>query len=302
VSEAAEAADGLPPLREVVRRHGLGAKKSLGQNFLFDLNLAGRIAKAAGPLAGVSVLEVGPGPGGLTRALLALGAGRVIAVERDQRAIAALAEIAAHYPGRLAIIAADALAFDPRPHLPQGPVRIVANLPYNIATALLVGWLSVEPWPPWYDGAVLMFQREVAERITAQPHTKAYGRLSVLAQWRCEARILFDVNASAFVPRPNVTSALVRLLPRATPMPCERSLLERVTAAAFGQRRKMLRQSLRALDVDVAALLAAVQIKATARAEDVPVAGFVALARALAASRALGHDGAQESDSRGGAP
>jgi 16S rRNA (adenine1518-N6/adenine1519-N6)-dimethyltransferase len=302
VSEAGEAADGLPPLREVVRRHGLRAKKTLGQNFLFDLNLAGRIAKAAGPLAGVSVLEVGPGPGGLTRALLALGAGRVIAVERDQRAIAAVAEIAAHYPGRLTIIAADALSFDPRPHLPPGPARIVANLPYNIATALLVNWLSIEPWPPWYDGAVLMFQREVAERITAQPHTKAYGRLSVLAQWRCEARILFAVNASAFVPPPNVTSALVRLLPRATPMPCDRNLLERVTAAAFGQRRKMLRQSLRALDTDVEALLAAAQIEATARAEDVPVAGFVALARALAASRALGHDGAQERQSHGEVP
>jgi 16S rRNA (adenine1518-N6/adenine1519-N6)-dimethyltransferase len=302
VSEAGEAADGLPPLREVVRRHGLRAKKTLGQNFLFDLNLAGRIAKAAGPLAGVSVLEVGPGPGGLTRALLALGAGRVIAVERDQRAIAAVAEIAAHYPGRLTIIAADALSFDPRPHLPPGPARIVANLPYNIATALLVNWLSIEPWPPWYDGAVLMFQREVAERITAQPHTKAYGRLSVLAQWRCEARILFDVNASAFVPPPNVTSALVRLLPRATPMPCDRNLLERVTAAAFGQRRKMLRQSLRALDTDVEALLAPARIEATARAEDVPVAGFVALARALAASRGLGHDGAQERQSHGEAP
>ncbi len=302
MSEAAKPADGLPPLREVVRRHGLSAKKALGQNFLFDLNLARRIAKAAGPLAGVNVLEVGPGPGGLTRALLALGAGCVIAVERDQRAIAALAEIAARYPGRLAIVAADALAFDPRPHLANRPARIVANLPYNIATALLVRWLSVEPWPPWYDGAILMFQREVAERITAQPHAKAYGRLSVLAQWRCEARILFDVNASAFVPPPSVTSALVRLLPRSTPLPCDRNLLERVTAAAFGKRRKMLRQSLRALDVEVAALLAAAQIEATARAEDVPVAGFVALARALAASRGLGHDGAHASVSRGGAP
>ena len=296
MSETAEAADGLPPLREVVRRHGLHAKKSLGQNFLFDLNLAGRIAKAAGPLAGVSVLEVGPGPGGLTRALLARGAARVIAVERDQRAIAALAEIAAHYPGRLNIVAADALSFDPRPHLPNGPARIVANLPYNIATALLVNWLCVEPWPPWYDGAVLMFQREVAQRITAQPQAKAYGRLSVLAQWRAEARILFDVNASAFVPPPNVTSALVRLVPRATPMPCDRNLLERATAAAFGQRRKMLRQSLRALDVDVAALLAAARLEATARAEDVPVAGFVALAQALAARRDLGQDGAPESN------
>jgi len=295
VSAPAEAADGLPPLREVVRRHGLRAKKSLGQNFLFDLNLAGRIAKAAGPLDGVSVLEVGAGPGGLTRALLAHGARCVVAVERDQRAIAALGEIAAHYPGRLDIVAADALAFDPRPHLPEGPARIVANLPYNIATALLVDWLCLEPWPPFYDGAVLMFQREVAARITARPRAKAYGRLSVLAQWRTEARILFDVGASAFVPPPKVTSALVRLVPRATPMPCARNLLERVTAAAFGQRRKMLRQSLRALDVDVAALLAAARIEATARAEDVPVAGFVALARALAARRGLGHDGAPES-------
>lgn len=297
MKEAAEAADGLPPLREVVRRHGLSARKSLGQNFLFDLNLAGRIAKAAGPLEGVSVVEVGPGPGGLTRALLARGAARVIAVERDQRALAALAEIAAHYPGRLTIVAADALAFDPRPHLPKGPARIVANLPYNIATALLVNWLCLEPWPPWYDGAVLMFQREVALRITAPPQAKAYGRLSVLAQWRCAARILFEVKASAFVPPPNVTSALVRLLPRSTTLPCDRTQLERVTAAAFGQRRKMLRQSLRALDVDVAALLAAAGIEGAARAEDVPVAGFVALAQALAAGRGLRHDGAHASAS-----
>jgi len=279
-----DALDTLPPLREVIRRHGLVAKKSLGQNFLFDLNLAARIARAAGPLAGQSVLEIGPGPGGLTRALLALGAAKVIAVERDQRAIAALQEIAAHYPGRLDIVAADALTFDPRPHLPSVPVRIVANLPYNIATALLVGWLCIEPWPPWYDTAVLMFQREVAERIVAAPGSKSYGRLSVLVQWRCEARIVFDVNAAAFVPPPKVMSSIVRIVPRAAPLPCQRKLLERITQAAFGQRRKMLRQSLRPLGADAAGLLAQAGLDPTARAEDISVAGFVALAQALAAS------------------
>jgi 16S rRNA (adenine1518-N6/adenine1519-N6)-dimethyltransferase len=289
------AADGLPPLREVIRRYGLAARKSLGQNFLFDLNLAGRIARAGGPLDGVTVLEVGPGPGGLTRALLAGGASRVVAVERDERAIAALQEIAAHYPGRLDIVAADALTFDPRPHLAGAPVRIVANLPYNIATALLVSWLGIEPWPPWYDSAVLMFQREVAERIVAAPHSKNYGRLSVLAQWRGEVRILFDVNASAFVPPPKVTSSLVSLVPRAVPMPCDRKLLESVTQAAFGQRRKMLRQSLRSLGTDVPSLLAAASLDATARAENLSVADFVALARALAAVRKNGHDGDAQS-------
>jgi len=290
------ASDGLPPLREVIRRHGLAAKKSLGQNFLLDLNLAGRIARAAGPLSGVTVFEVGPGPGGLTRALLAHDAACVIAVERDDRAIAALHEVAVHYPGRLEIVAADALTFDPRSHLPQGPVRIIANLPYNIATALLVSWLSVEPWPPWYESAVLMFQREVAERIVAEPHSKTYGRLSVLAQWRCETRILFDVNASAFVPPPSVKSSLVRLVPRPAPLACERALLERVTQAAFGQRRKMLRQSLRSLGADVAALLEDAKLNATARAEDLSVADFVALARALAVNRQLGHDARADAD------
>ena len=284
------APDGLPPLREIIRRHGLVAKKSLGQNFLLDLNLAGRIARAAGELAGVTVLEIGSGPGGLTRALLTLGAARVIAVERDARAIAALEEIAGHYPGRLEIIAADALTFDPRSHFEHGPVRIVANLPYNIATALLVSWVTLEPWPPWYETAVLMFQREVAERIVAAPGSKTYGRLSVLAQWRCEARILFDVNPSAFVPPPKVTSSLVRLVPRTQPLACDRKLLETVTQAAFGQRRKMLRQSLRSLDVDVPALLSAAVLSPTARAEDIPIAGFASLARALAAHRRLRHD------------
>jgi 16S rRNA (adenine1518-N6/adenine1519-N6)-dimethyltransferase len=277
--------DSLPPLRDVVRRHGLTARKSLGQNFLFDLNLTERIARAAGPLSGVSVLEIGPGPGGLTRALLGLGAERVIAVERDERAIAALDEIEAHYPARLKIISADALEFDPRPMIGGKPARIVANLPYNIATPLLISWLSIEPWPPWYDCAVLMFQREVAERIVAAPGSKAYGRLSVLVQWRCEGRIMFDVNPSAFVPAPKVTSSVLKLMPRTSPAACDRHLLEKVTQAAFGQRRKMLRQSLRSLNVDVANLLASTGLDPTARAEDISVDGFVAMAKALAACR-----------------
>ena len=276
------AQDGLPPLREVIRRHGLAAKKSLGQNFLFDLNLAARIVRAAGNLAGVTVVEIGPGPGGLTRTLLALGAARVIAVERDDRAIAALEEIAERFPGRLDIVAADALSFDPRSRLGSGPARIVANLPYNIATRLLVAWLSVEPWPPWYDSAILMFQREVAARIVARPHSKDYGRLSVLVQWRCKAHIVFDVNAAAFVPPPKVKSSLVRLVPRDAPAACDRRLLETVTQAAFGQRRKMLRQSLRSLGADAPLLIEAAGLDPTSRAEDIPVEGFVALARALA--------------------
>jgi 16S rRNA (adenine1518-N6/adenine1519-N6)-dimethyltransferase len=287
-----EPPDGLPPLRDVIRRHGLIAKKSLGQNFLLDLNLAARIARAAEPLASVTVLEIGSGPGGLTRALLVLGARRVIAVERDERAIAALQEIAGHYPGRLDIVPGDALTFDARAYVDHGPLRIVANLPYNIATALLVSWISVEPWPPWYDSAVLMFQREVAERIVAAPGSKTYGRLSVLVQWRCEAKILFDVHPSAFVPAPKVTSSLIRLTPRADAAACERRLLEPVTQAAFGQRRKMLRQSLRALGVDVPGLLSAAGLDPTARAEDIPVSGFLALARVLAEQRGAGRDAA----------
>jgi 16S rRNA (adenine1518-N6/adenine1519-N6)-dimethyltransferase len=276
-------ADGLPPLREVIRRHGLAAKRSLGQNFLLDLNLTGRIARAAGPLDGVTVVEIGAGPGGLTRALLSAGAQRVIAIERDKRAVAALREIAERHPGQLEVVEADALTTDPRPLVAEGLVRIVANLPYNIATALLVSWLAAEPWPPWYDRLVLMFQREVAERIVAVPGGKQYGRLSVLTSWRTRARILFDVHPSAFVPPPKVTSSLVELVPRTDPMPCERTQLECVTAAAFGQRRKMLRQSLKTLGPDPLPLLQAAGIAPTARAEDVPVAGFVALARALEA-------------------
>jgi len=271
--------DDLPPLRDVIRRHELSAKKSLGQNFLLDLNLLTRIARAAEPLEGATVVEVGPGPGGLTRALLALGAGRVIAIERDQRAMAALEEIAARYPGRLEIVAGDALRVDLRDHLKGERARVVANLPYNIATALLVTWLTAEPWPPWYDALVLMFQREVAMRIVAKVGDKAYGRLAVLAGWRTEAKILFDVAPSAFVPPPKVTSSVVRLIPRAAPMACDSQTLQRVTEAAFGQRRKMLRQSLKTLGVDALALLAAAGIEPTARAEEIPVEGFVTLAR-----------------------
>ena len=274
------ATDGLPPLREVIRRHELSARKSLGQNFLLDLNLTGRIARAAGPLAGATVLEVGPGPGGLTRALLAEGA-KVVAIERDERAIAALAEIAAHYPGKLTVVSGDALEFDARSHLGDGPARVVANLPYNIATALLVSWLTTEPWPPWYDRLVLMFQREVAERIVAKPGSKTYGRLSVLAGWRTEAKILFDIAPSAFVPPPKVTSSVVQLIPRASPLPCDRRALERVTAAAFGQRRKMLRASLKSLGLDPGPLLESAGLDPTARAEDIAVEGFVALAKGL---------------------
>ncbi len=271
--------DDLPPLREVIRRHELKPRKSLGQNFLLDLNLTARIARAAEPVAGATIVEVGPGPGGLTRALLALGAKRVIAIERDQRAIAALGEISARYPGRLEIIGGDALRFDPRNILDGARAKIVANLPYNIATALLVDWLTVEPWPPWYDAMMLMFQREVAERIVAVPGSKGYGRLSVLAGWRTQAKILFDVAPSAFVPPPKVTSSVVRLVPRDRPLPCNAQALQRVTEAAFGQRRKMLRQSLKSLGVDAGSLLAAAGIEPTARAEDIPVEGFVALAR-----------------------
>ncbi|MGD9924688.1 MAG: 16S rRNA (adenine(1518)-N(6)/adenine(1519)-N(6))-dimethyltransferase RsmA [Pseudorhodoplanes sp.] len=275
--------DDLPPLREVIRRHDLIAKKSLGQNFLLDLNLTGRIARAAGPLAGVTVIEIGPGPGGLTRALLAHGAACVIAVERDRRAIAALHDIAAHCPGKLIAVEADALDFDPAPFIGSGPVRIVANLPYNIATVLLTGWLETETWPPFYDRLVLMFQREVAERIVARPNTKAYGRLSVLAQWRTQPKILFDIAPSAFVPPPKVTSSVVELIPRTSPDGCERTALSRVAEAAFGQRRKMLRQSLKSLVPDPLPLLDAAGIAPTDRAEDIPIAGFVRLARAYAA-------------------
>jgi len=278
--------DDLPPLREVVRAHGLMAKKSLGQNFLFDLNLTSRIARSAGPLEDATVVEVGPGPGGLTRALLAAGAKRVIAIERDERCVPALTEIGARYPGRLDIVPADALAFDPRPLLGPGPARVVSNLPYNVGTALLTGWVATEAWPPWWSSLTLMFQREVAERIVAdETDSKNYGRLGVLCGWRTEARILFDVPPSAFVPPPKVTSSVVHLVPRSHPLPCRLGALEAVTRAAFGQRRKMLRQSLKPIASAPAQILSAAGLDETIRAEDVPVASYVALANAWDARR-----------------
>jgi 16S rRNA (adenine1518-N6/adenine1519-N6)-dimethyltransferase len=274
--------DELPPLRDVIRRHGISAKKSLGQHFILDPNLTARIARAAGPLEGASVLEVGPGPGGLTRALLTQGARRVVAIERDPRSVEALAGLVQHFPGRLVVVHGDALVVDPRPYFGPGPVRIVANLPYNVATTLLVHWLSIEPWPPWYDSAVLMFQREVAERIAAGPGSKKYGRLSVLVGWRMQVNVLFDVKPAAFLPPPKVTSSVVQFIPRPSPLSCDRGLLERVTEAAFGQRRKMLRQSLKTLGVDSLALLTAAGIEPTQRAEEIPVEGFVKLTNELA--------------------
>ncbi len=276
--------DGLPPLREVAATHGLLAKKALGQNFIFDLNLTRRIARAAAPLTAATIVEIGPGPGGLTRALLAEGARKVIAIERDARCLAALAEIADHYPGRLEIIEGDALEIDIAKCVGEArPARVCANLPYNIATVLLARWLETEPWPPWFDRLTLMFQREVAERIVATPAERAaYGRLAVLCNWRCETRILFDVAASAFTPPPKVTSALVELVPRPAPLPCEARLLSEVTQAAFGQRRKMLRQSLKALaGGEAGRLLASANIDPTLRAEDIGIEKFAALARAL---------------------
>jgi 16S rRNA (adenine1518-N6/adenine1519-N6)-dimethyltransferase len=276
--------DDLPPLRDIIRRHELRAKKSLGQNFLLDLNLTARIARSAGDLTDATIVEIGAGPGGLTRALLAEGARRVIAVERDDRALGALQEIADRYPRRLEIVAADALGLDLRMHVRGEKARVVANLPYNIATPLLIGWLTSEPWPPWYDQLVLMFQREVAERITAQPGGKSYGRLSVLANWRCETKMLFDIAPSAFVPPPKVTSSVVRLVPREKPLPCDLVVLQRVAEAAFGQRRKMLRQSLKSLGIDPTRLLAQADIEPTARAEEIPVEGFVRLANSFTAT------------------
>jgi 16S rRNA (adenine1518-N6/adenine1519-N6)-dimethyltransferase len=273
-------ADRLPPLREVIAAHGLAAKKSLGQNFLLDLNLTRRIARAAGANEGGTFYEVGPGPGGLTRSLLAEGADKVIAVERDARCLPVLEEIARAWPGKLEIISADAIDIDEAALLPQG-ARIAANLPYNVGTALLIKWLTSACWPPFWQSATLMFQKEVAQRITARPGTEHYGRLSVLTQWRAQPKILFDVNRSAFVPPPSVTSAIVRLEPRQEPLaPARLEALEAVTAAAFGQRRKMLRQSLKPLGGE--ALAETARIDPTARPEDLTIEQFAALARAIA--------------------
>jgi 16S rRNA (adenine1518-N6/adenine1519-N6)-dimethyltransferase len=274
--------DGLPPLREVIAALGLSAKKSLGQNFLLDLNLTRRIAREAGPLAGVTVVEIGPGPGGLTRALLLEGAARVVAIEKDRRCLPALADIAAAYPGRLEVIEADAREVDwPTLAMPS-PARIVANLPYSVGTPLLIGWLKTEPWPPWFDRLVLMFQREVADRIVAQPGSKDYGRLAVLSQWRTSPRILLTLPAQAFTPKPKVDSALVELVPKRMPEPtCDTAALEKVTAAAFGQRRKMLRSALRKLAPDSEALLQGLGIDPSSRAEELGVAQFCRIANAI---------------------
>jgi 16S rRNA (adenine1518-N6/adenine1519-N6)-dimethyltransferase len=278
--------DNLPPLREVIAAYDLAAKKSLGQNFLFDLNLTRKIARAAGAAEGGVFYEVGPGPGGLTRALLSEGADKVVAVERDQRCLPALAAIAAAYPGKLEIINADALKLDEHTILPPG-ARIASNLPYNVGTGLLIKWLTSNTWPPFWSGLTLMFQREVAERIIAKPGGEHYGRLSVLAAWRTKAKILFDVNRNAFVPPPSVTSSIVRLEPLPEPVaPADLKKLEAVTAAAFGQRRKMLRQSLKPLGGE--AFLERAGIDPTARPEQLTVAQFAALANALPASASTG--------------
>jgi len=274
--------DNLPPLRDVIATHDLQPKKSLGQNFLLDLNLTAKIARQAGDLSGCDVLEIGPGPGGLTRGLLAEGARRVLAVEKDARCIPALEEVAAAYPDRLKVINADALELDVLAHLTP-PVRVVANLPYNVGTELLVRWLTPKEWPPYWDSLTLMFQKEVAQRIVAQPGGKAYGRLAILSQWRCEARIVMHLPPEAFTPPPKVHSAVVHLQRLEKPrFEADAAVLSRVVAAAFNQRRKMLRSSLKGISKDIEAHLVAAGIKPTERAEQVPIEGFCALAREVA--------------------
>lgn len=271
--------DNLPPLRQVLEQYDLMPKKSLGQNFLFDLNLTSKIARQAGALQDQPVIEVGPGPGGLTRALLAQGA-LVTAIERDERCLPALAEIESHYPGRLKVISGDALEQDFEALFPDGnKPRIVANLPYNVGTQLLINWLLSEPWPPYYQSMTLMFQREVAERIVAAPNTDHYGRLAVLAGWRTQSRIAFDVPPQAFTPPPKVMSSVVHITPLDKPLPCDAQKLGRITQAAFGQRRKMLRQSLK--PVNGTKLLEVTGIDGTRRAETLNIEEFVALANAL---------------------
>ncbi|MEM7210853.1 MAG: 16S rRNA (adenine(1518)-N(6)/adenine(1519)-N(6))-dimethyltransferase RsmA [Pseudomonadota bacterium] len=274
------AIDDLPPLRDVIARHGLSAKKSLGQNFLLDLNLTSRIARASGDLQDAEVLEVGPGPGGLTRALLAGGAGRVVAIERDSRCLAALAEIAEQYPGRLQVVEADATEIDPLTLVSRG-ARVVANLPYNVGTLLLTGWLDGKDWPPWWSSLTLMFQREVAQRIVAQPGSKAYGRLSVLAQWRGRARSAFDVPPQAFTPPPKVTSSVVHLTHAEAPEGVDPKVMSRLTAAAFGQRRKMLRQTLKGVSDNVPGLLERTGIDGSRRGETLSIDEYVLLAKVL---------------------
>ena len=274
------AIDDLPPLRDVVQRHGLDARKALGQNFLFDLNLTQKIARTAGPLAGVTVIEVGPGPGGLTRAILSLGAAKVIAIERDARCLPVLAEIADHYPGRLDVIEGDALKIDFAALVPEGgPVRIISNLPYNVGTQLLVNWLLPGQWPPFWESLTLMFQKEVGARIVATEEDDASGRLGVPCGWRTDAFMAFYVPPQAFSPPPKVTSTVVHLVPKPQPLPCDADKLERVTLAAFGQRRKMLRQSVKSLGGE--ALLNKAGIDSARRAETLSVAEFVKLANLI---------------------
>ncbi|MBL4627433.1 MAG: 16S rRNA (adenine(1518)-N(6)/adenine(1519)-N(6))-dimethyltransferase RsmA [Roseicyclus sp.] len=274
--------DNLPPLRQVIATHELSARKALGQNFLLDLNLTAKIARVAGDLSQVDVLEVGPGPGGLTRALLAEGARRVVAVEKDPRCLPALAEIEAVYPGRLRVLHGDAMDLDWEAEL-SAPRKIVANLPYNVGTELLVRWLTPASWPPPWESLTLMFQREVAERIVAKPGSKAYGRLAILAQWRADARIAMTLPPEAFTPAPKVHSAVVHLT--ALPVPrfeADAKVLSRVVATAFGQRRKMLRSALKGMAPDIEDRLVAAGLTPTDRAEQVPIEGFCALARVMA--------------------
>ncbi|OHC54728.1 MAG: 16S rRNA (adenine(1518)-N(6)/adenine(1519)-N(6))-dimethyltransferase [Rhodobacterales bacterium RIFCSPHIGHO2_02_FULL_62_130] len=274
--------DGLPPLREVIRAHDLVAKKQLGQNFLLDLNLTAKIARSAGDLSICDVLEVGPGPGGLTRGLLVEGARRVLAVEKDPRCMPVLAEIAAAYPGRLEVINGDALEVDALAHL-TAPVRVIANLPYNVGTELLIRWLTPKVWPPFWDSLTLMFQKEVAERIVAKPRTEHYGRLALLAQWRCDAKIVLVLPPEAFTPAPKVHSAVVHLTRLMQPRyPADEAVLNRITAMAFNQRRKMLRSSLKGMGPDIEAQLVAAGIEPTARAEEISLERFCALARVVA--------------------
>lgn len=276
------AIDTLPPLREVIATHGLSAKKALGQNFLLDLNLTAKIARAAGDLSGCDVLEVGPGPGGLTRGLLAEGARKVLAVEKDARCLPALDQIAACYPGRLEVINADALALDWSAHLTP-PVKVVSNLPYNVGTELLIRWLTPPVWPPVWQSLTLMFQREVADRIVATPGSKAYGRLAILAQWRCDARIALTLPPEAFTPPPKVHSAVVHFKALPAPrFPADPAVLERVVAKAFNQRRKMLRAALKGLTPDIEDRIVVAGLTPTDRAEQVSIEGFCALARAVA--------------------
>ncbi|ASM72138.1 MULTISPECIES: 16S rRNA (adenine(1518)-N(6)/adenine(1519)-N(6))-dimethyltransferase RsmA [Roseobacteraceae] len=277
------AIDSLPPLRDVINTHDLRARKSLGQNFLLDLNLTAKIARQAGDLTGCDVLEIGPGPGGLTRGLLSEGARRVLAIEKDARCMPALAEIAEAYPGRLQVIEGDALEIDPLQYLTP-PIRVAANLPYNVGTELLVRWLTPKDWPPYWQSLTLMFQREVAQRIVAEPGSKAYGRLALLAQWRADAQIVLNLPPEAFTPPPKVSSAVVHLTALAQPrFPADAAVLNRVVAAAFNQRRKMLRAALKGVAPDIEDRLATAGIKPTERAEQVSLEGFCALARAVAA-------------------